>query len=476
MKLFQKVFRNSGAILAGNGIDALAGFWIFILLARYYGQADFGKISFFGAFFFLLGVVDSLWLRPILMREMAKDPERAGILVANGVIIRCFLSAFTLLFFGATIYWIGIPQDMVLLAWLSAFNIILTPFLFAFEIIFRSCLSMEYLVRIKLIGNSLFIIFIYSIISFKWSILYFFVGSIVFNIFFFFINQYYAGKLIQMRFTPDLLLWRKVFAQGWFLGLSAVFIFIYHRLDQIMIFHMQGAALTGLYAAGVRLVESLQVVPLALMASLLPVLSRARESDPDLFEKTYRLGFKYLLMFIVPVAVGGALFSHSILDFFYGHEFIGAGASFSILIVAEVFVFLGIVNNTVLVAANQQAWDPVFTGTSVVVNIVLNFLLIPKFGLAGAAVASLVAYATGPVMGLLIPATKAYSLSMVHYSVKPLGASLAMLAVYYFFRPGFGLAIVVLPAMYMISLYFLHSFDKDDVYFLRSVFGLEDVR
>lgn len=470
MSSIHKVFRNTGAIVLGNGIDALFGLAIAVLLAKYYGQSDFGKISFLGVFFFFLATVDSLWLRPVLIKAISRDEARAPQIVGNGMLMRGLVSLAALVLFWLMVCWAGISREMALLALLASLNIIFSPFIFSAEIVFRSCLSMAFFVKIRLANNLLTVILISFVILLKGNIIHFFIVSMASSIFLLLASKYFSEKLLKPVFTLDVAVWKAVFAQGWFLGLSAFFIFIYHRMDQVMLFHAQGAGGTGLYAAGVRLVESLQIIPLALMSSLLPLLSSLSQAMPDRFVRVYRLSFKYLLMFIIPVAVGASIYSQTIMAFFFGRQYVLAATAFSILMFAEIFVFLGIVNNTILVAANKQYLDPVFTGSSVVMNVVLNFVLIPKFGLTGAAVASLAAYATGPVMGLFIPATRAYSLSMVYYSLRPLVAALAMLIFIYLFHGTILIALFLGPVVYLLVLFALNSFNQQDMGLLKSFF------
>ena len=254
--------------------------------------------------------------------------------------------------------------------------------------------------------------------------------------------------------------WKRIFRQGWFLGASAIFIFIYHRVDQIMLFDWQGDASAGLYAAGVRLVEWLQIIPLALMGSLLPLMSAA---NPEKLEKAYRLSFKYLMLLIVPLVASAFMFSIQLITFVYGADYASTSQAFAILMAAEIFVFLGIVNNTILVATNKQALDPVFTGSSVAVNIVLNIWLIPRLGITGAALASLAAYATGPILGLFIPATRKYSLAMVEFLARPVAAAAIMMGCYYGAALSWPTIVFVLPFIYCTALIILKTFGQDDI-------------
>ncbi|MEI8012326.1 MAG: flippase [Candidatus Omnitrophota bacterium] len=468
MSLLKKILHNSGAIFLCNIIDALFFLLISIVLVHYFGQSDFGKISFLGVFFFLLATLDSLWLRPILIREISKDEGSASTLLGNGFIIRALLSLGSLILFWVTICWVGISQEMIFMGLLVSFNMLLSPFIFSFEIVFRFSLNMLSWAKIKLAGNILTLMIIGFVIFFNGNLVHFLFLSIIPSLFVLLMGRHRAGTILKPSYQMNMALWKNIFIRGWFLGLSGLFIFIYHRIDQIMLFHTEGAVATGLYAASVRLVEWLQIIPVALMSSLLPFLSFLADSAEDRFKKIYCLCFKYLLMFIIPVALMGVMFSGNIIRLFYGQDFVAAGPAFAILIVAEIFVFLGIVNNTILIATNKQFLDPVFTGCTVVINFLLNLLLIPKYGFMGAAVASLVAYATGPCLGLFIPLTRPYSSSMVYYAFKPLLASFFLFIFNYFFHLTFFVAMVVLPIIYFTCLYFINFFNKDDIYLIRN--------
>jgi len=470
MNIERNILKNSGFIMLGNLIDVIFSLIIAVLLAKYYGKSGFGTISFLGLFFFLLGSIDSMWIRPIIIREISRDTNRAGIFLANGMIIRVVLSVFTLFLFWITIGIVGIPKEMVLLALFSSCNILLGSVIFSYETIFRSYLKMVYFLRSKLLGNILTVTLICLVVFLKGNLTHFFMVSLISSLVLFLLTRSYSQRLLEPVFKFDPELWKKVFSKGWFLGLSALFIFIYHRIDQIMLFRFYGSDVTGLYAAAVRLVEVLNFIPLALMSSLLPFMSLFAVDSKELFTKSYRLSFKYLLIFIIPVAAGTMVFSSTVVSFFYGPQYAAGGLALSILIWAEVFVFLGIVNNTILISANKQWLDPVFTGSSAIVNIILNFVLIPKFGLEGAAVASLIAYATGPIMGNFISTTRDYSRSMFYYSLKPVFASIAMLFLNWYFHFSLTVSLFFLPIIYLVTIYFLGGFDREDTRLFKAIF------
>jgi O-antigen/teichoic acid export membrane protein len=217
------------------------------------------------------------------------------------------------------------------------------------------------------------------------------------------------------------------------------------------------------------LAECFTIVPVALMASLLPLMSEYYLASKDNFKKIYQYAFKYLLIFIIPVAVALTIFSDQTTTVLFGKEFLPSSLATRILIWAEVFVFVGIVNNSILISSNKQKIDPVFTGTSAAVNIILNVILIPRYSFIGAAIASLVSYAVGPIMGYFIPSTTAYSRSMLRFSLRPFLASLVMAYCISLTCRYSMLSIFISPFIYFSVLYFLKGITAEDIGIMRSI-------
>jgi O-antigen/teichoic acid export membrane protein len=197
--------------------------------------------------------------------------------------------------------------------------------------------------------------------------------------------------------------------------------------------------------------------------SLLPLISNFFYTDKERFRKAYRMSFKFLSIFIFPVATAIAFFSKDIILFVYGDEFIAASTVLRIVIWSEVFVYFGIINKQILTASDNQALDPLFTGASAFVNIVLNIFLIPRFDIAGAAFAHVIALAVGPCMGLFLKRTNEYSRCMFAYSIKPLiGCCVGWLVIAQCHLSWLS-AIALFCALYTVVLYGLKAIDQTEI-------------
>ena len=340
MGLLKKIVKNSGVFIFGNIADTVFNLAISISLAKYFGQSGFGKLSFLATFFFLLGSMDNQWITPILVRDMSRDANNSGRLIGNGLIIRVLISILAISIFWITIWIVKAPVDIVRLAFFASVGILLASLISSYGTIFQVNLKMEYFVGFTLLNRILTLALIYIIVTVKGNIFHFYLLSLIPGIVLLFSVKYYAEKLIRPTFKIDFKLWRKIFRETWPLALSAFFIFLYHRLDQIMLLYFKGTEAVGLYSAAVKLTETFSVIPIALMISLLPLMSRYHETSQKNFDRIYQLSFKYLLTFIIPVAFGISFFSDRSTSIFYGKDFLSSGPALRILIWAEVFVFM----------------------------------------------------------------------------------------------------------------------------------------
>lgn len=173
--------------------------------------------------------------------------------------------------------------------------------------------------------------------------------------------------------------------------MSGIAVFIYMRVDQFMIAGMLGTEQVGLYSAVVTLAEAPLVLPALLLRAALPILTKESEVDPDARDRTLSTLMRAAFYLHALVALGLSLFSAPIIVFLYGEPFRPAAAAFSLQVLAAPFVALGVLSAAWLVLERCTGHALRRTLIGAVCNVLLNLLLIPRFGIAGAAAATLVA-------------------------------------------------------------------------------------
>ena len=253
--------------------------------------------------------------------------------------------------------------------------------------------------------------------------------------------------------------------------LSGLFGSINLRIDQVMLFSMLGEKNLGFYSSIVRITESLNVMPGVLMVSVFPLLSSAFVQSNDRFSKIYNLSFKYMSAIILPVAVATTLLSGRLITVIYGTEFLPASTAFAILIWSAVFVYLGTVNFNVLVASDLQKYIFLFSAMGASSNTVLNLVLIPRYGIAGASLATVISYSVvGLVPQYLIRRTRQITKDYLRATLRPLFCSLVMCGSILCFYDLNILALIALgAAVYFTSLLVTKGLDERDLRYFRQI-------
>jgi O-antigen/teichoic acid export membrane protein len=332
---------------------------------------------------------------------------------------------------------------------------------------------MEYPTAIGILNSIITLSLFLGLIHLKASLPYFIVAYVVASVPGVFIMWRLSKRFVSPKLHSNFGVWKEILRESWPLALTGVFIMIYVRIDQLMLMSMKGANAVGYYAAAVRLTETFSFIPSAFMMSVFPVMSSYFKTSKDSLTTSYRMSFKYMLMLIIPIAVGTTLLSKPIISLIYGQRFLPSASALSILIWSEVFVFFGIVNQQTLISTNKQRIDFTLTSISALVNVVLNLILIPQYGIVGAGIATAISYAVGSVVGLFLSATRDYSVAGFRSMPKPILASAIMAIYVYFTKSYLAPAIIGGAIIFALVMLLLRGIDQQDIQLIKAVFRKE---
>jgi O-antigen/teichoic acid export membrane protein len=165
------------------------------------------------------------------------------------------------------------------------------------------------------------------------------------------------------------------------------------RIDQVMIGSMLDNEAVGIYSVAVKLSETWYFIPMMISTSVFPAILKARKKSQELYLKRIQTLFDAFTWFTIIIALGVSLLSPFIIDILYGDKFASAATVLSIHIWAGVFVFLGVASSKYLIAENITRITFYRTIAGAIINILLNLIFIPTYGIIGVAVATVISYA-----------------------------------------------------------------------------------
>lgn len=394
----QKALTNTGWLFGDKvlrmGVGLLVGVWV----ARYLGPEQFGLMNYAMAIVALFGAVASLGLNGIVVRDLVQEPDSANTTLGTAFLMQ-FIGGF--LAFGlaaAAIGWAR-PGDS-----LAKVVVAVLGFVMVFkstEVVkywFESQVKSKYVVWVE---NGVFLLLAIvkvglilaeaPLMAFVWAA--FAEGALV-ALGLLGVYAWRAGVLRAWRIRYSRA--KELLNDGWPLIVSGLAVMVYVRIDQIMLGQMLGDETVGIYSAAVRIIEIWYFIPIAIVSSAFPALMQNKGQSS--FEKNFQRLFDLMFIISFPLALFVTVFSDFIVRALFGLEFQGAAPILSVYAWALVFAFLGVPSGRWYLYEKLQKLALYRTVSGAGINVLLNFVLIPKYGAIGAAYSTLIAIAISNVL------------------------------------------------------------------------------
>jgi len=389
---FMKYFKNTSWLFAEKILRMVVGLFVGIWVARYLGPEQFGLFSYAQSFVGLFVAIAGLGLDGIIVRELVKDESKRDALLGT---------AFRLKLIGALLVLIALAIAVNLsqqdsLTTLLIFTIASATVFQSFNVIdfyFQAKVLSKYIVYANIISLLISSIVKIGLILNDAPLLYF-AYSILFDSFILmcgFLYFYRYKKYLISLWFFDKKLARSLLKDSWPLILSGLVIAIYMKIDQIMIKEMLSVEAVGQYAAAVRISETWYFIPMVVASSLFPAIINAKKQSEALYYARLQRLYDLMAWMAIAIALPMTFLSDWVVNLLYGEQYNQTGSVLMIHIWAGVFVFLGVVFGKYLTNENLTRTTFYRTSLGAVVNIILNYILIAKYGIKGAAIATLLA-------------------------------------------------------------------------------------
>jgi O-antigen/teichoic acid export membrane protein len=403
---FQKYFKNTGWMFLGQAtmiISLIINIW----LARYLGPGNFGNLNYVFAFVGIFGFLTNLGINDILIRNLVRNPEKRDELLGT---------AFWLMMLGGILSFTAItilafqlePSNMIRsLIILYATTALLSP-INVISAYFQATVQAKKNALAQIFGTLIVsVIKIFLIISGKgiiWLVAAFVLDYIV-GTFLYLINYFKSGlKIKYWKFNYAM---AKNFLQAsYLLMLSAVTGYLLLKIDQVMVKFFLDETAVGIYAAAVKLSEIWYFIPGIICGSLFPAIINAKKVSESVYKNRLRKLYIFLGGIAAIIAIPMTLMATWLIQIIFGTEYILAAPILQIYVWSGVGLFLSIGINRFFMAEDNLKPIFYYSLIAVIINVSLNFILIPNIGLTGAAWATLISYSVGPILILFLSKLK----------------------------------------------------------------------
>jgi len=357
-------------------------------ITRYLGKEGFGDYSTVLAFFALFSAIADLGLYAISTREISRPESDEKNILGNVLAIRITASLLILALSPVLIYFFpysgGVKAGIIVaaLAYLfaSSYSVLIG--------LFQKRLAMDKVAIGEFVGKVVQLATVVLAVKSNFGFLAI-VSSLFFNMLVSFAVVYlWSRKYIVFSLRFDWLAWKKFLKESYPVGISAIVVFAYFKLDTILLSILKTNADVGIYNAAYKVVENVAFFPAMFVGLVMPIMSRYIFEERQKFEKVANKTFKVFLILAAPLVVGTIFLAKNIVGLIGGAGFEESVLVLRILAFAMAFLFFGNFFINVIIAGNQQRKLIAILSFCAVFNISLNLVLIPRFSYNGAAVTS----------------------------------------------------------------------------------------
>ncbi len=385
-----KVVKNATWIIVSKIVQSLLGLIVNMFTSRYLGPSGYGLISYAASVVAFVVPIMRLGLDSILVQEVVNDSENEGKIVGTSIGMSFFSSFFTV---GGVILFVSVAnageKETIIVCALYSLLLIAQ----SIELIhywFQAKLKSQYTSIVSLVAYVLFSGYkIFLLITGKniyWfaiaqSIDYFIVGISLLIIYQKVGNQ-------PLRFSWKLV--KRLFKKSKYYIVSSMMVTIFAQTDRIMLKIMLGDAATGYYSAAVACAGMTSFVFGAIIDSMRPIIFEGKQTSQEKFEMGVSRLYSIIIYTSLLQSVLFTIFAPLIINILYGKQYLASISALQIIVWYTTFSYLGAVRNIWILAEGKQNKLWILNLSGALLNVLLNWLLIPVWGVNGAAIASLI--------------------------------------------------------------------------------------
>lgn len=387
--LKSKESKNAIWLISGKIAQMLLSLIVGILTARYLGPSNYGLIGYGAAFVAFFTALCTLGINYVIIKDFVDHPEDQGLAVGSVI----FLRGISSLCSAAMIVGISCVLDanepltivVVALCSISLFFQIFDTLNFWFQSRYQSKVT-AVVTFIAYFATSLYKIVLLVLqkdvrwFAFANSIDFIVLGALL-------LIMYYRYGGPKLKFS-----WKKgkyLLSKSYHYILSGMMVAIYGQTDRLMLKQMLDESSVGYYTIAATVSTMWVFILAAIIDSIVPTIMRLHKNDYCAFERKNCQLYSIVFYASMGVSLLITIFADFIIRLMYGEAFVPSASVLKIVTWYTAFSYLGVARNAWIVCENNQKYLKYMYFGAAVLNVLMNYFMIPVWGAEGAAMASL---------------------------------------------------------------------------------------
>jgi O-antigen/teichoic acid export membrane protein len=359
-----------------------------VFVARHFGAENFGQLTLAATITGYFTLVTEFGLSTIAIRVVARtdEPERY---IYSYLVVRISLAFLALIILAGIMAVMRFPLDT---AWLLVAYAVTIPLqVLKVNWLFYAKQQMFYDNILQIAEKVAYAVCLFSLMFFiKWIIL----VPVAMIISILIVTA--LGWALFLRRYEKPVVWKldqgfigEIITQGWPVGVAGASLRVNTNADSIFVNAYFGDMQTGLYGAAYRLINAIITAGTFFTNAVFPLACKHYQESVPALADFISYASKLLLLVTVPSVVLLSVMSEEIIALIFGQGYADSAMPFRLLVwAAGIAIICRLYHNTLVACDCQYTFMKIILA-SAVFNIICNFLLIPSYGMIGAAVATL---------------------------------------------------------------------------------------
>lgn len=375
-----------GGRIAQMGLSLVIG----IFTRRYLGPANHGLIDYGAAYVAFFSALCNLGLNSVIIKDFVDHPEEQGEAIGSALVMRLVSSllSFCMILGITSLVDSGEPLTIAVVALCSLgsvfhiFDIFHYWFQFRYQskitsvtIFFAYCITAVYKIILLVLQKDV-----------RWFALATSIDYIAVAVFLLSAYRQHAGPKLKFSLGKA----KALLGVSYHYILSSMMVAVYGQTDKLMLKGILDEREVAYYATATSVCAMWTFVLQAIIDSLYPTILRLSSGDKEAFNRKNKQ--LYAIVFYVScfVSLCFVLFGDWGICLLYGTAYAPAGLPLKIVTWYTAFSYLGVARNAWIISEGKQRYLKYMYLGAAVLNVILNCILIPPAGAAGAALASLI--------------------------------------------------------------------------------------
>jgi O-antigen/teichoic acid export membrane protein len=387
-----KPLKNLFSIIFGRSSELILTFFAITFLIRYLGAENYGVFSAIVATIAILSKFIDLGFSQIIFREFSANSSKKYV-INSAISIRLLLLILLVISYNIFAYFTKINSQEVIISNILFVNIVVSAKLRnirdLFEIPFKSSLRMDIVMIATFIDALTLLLLVLLASYFKFTLLQISILYVAANIPGFSILLYFLRKWKPFKFKVMFNNLKWLLSESMPLFGAGILAVLFMQLDVVLLKHFISSQQAGLYSAAIRVGVPLSIIPLSIVTTIFPIVTKSKDEDLEKSKQIVEFSFKMLLLLLFYSALFISFKAEAVLKLLYGAKFLSASTSLILLFWSFTFYYLGVLLQNLNTIIGKQKYNFYYSVLLVAVFLVMLFITLLNLGAVGAGLSRL---------------------------------------------------------------------------------------